>query len=178
MIEIHLNPPDSETKTLDGNTLVIDFARRLTANEIERSFFDEVMIADERKLVDQITTADNICIIGGDTLRLINTLRPIEGWIKALSGKSIYAWSAGISCLAILSWNIDYRRIVRGFGIIPCKTIVHYNDNHNRGLYALLAERPIHFPILTFYPWTYVTMLIADDDEFVSLDDDGDTIIS
>lgn len=99
------------------------------------------IIADPSKFVEQLQKCTVLALHGGDSPILINTLNSIPDWQKYLVNKTVFATSAGISALMKWSFNVDHNRIVKGLGILPFKSIVHYNDG-KRGLANILYLHP------------------------------------
>ncbi len=99
------------------------------------------IIADPSNFVEQLQKCTVLALHGGDTPTLINTLNTIEGWQEHLVNKKVFATSAGISALMKWSFNVDHMFILQGLGILPFKSIVHYNDGM-RGLANLLYLHP------------------------------------
>lgn len=93
-------------------------------------------IAEEDSFSSQIELADIIIFRGGDTYKLINSLKKNLQWINKLENKTVAATSAGVYALSelYLDKSQTFPSIKKGLGILPIKSIVHYQSNFYNGL--------------------------------------------
>lgn len=88
----------------------------------------DIRIALEESFAEDVAWADVIYLHGGDSLRLKEALIKHEGLSKMFSGKTIAGDSAGVNVLARFFYARKAERIEEGLGILPLKTVVHYQD--------------------------------------------------
>ena len=98
-------------------------------------------------LAEQIKWATSISLEPGMSPALINTMNRVEGWREHFVNKYVFAYSAGVSCLAMQSFNIDQFRIIQGLGYLPYQTIVHFQP-HMEWMVDKLKEVSPEIPIL------------------------------
>lgn len=91
----------------------------------------EFQIARVETFIKQIRWANTIYISGGRTDKLFKLLNQCEGWEKELSGKTLTGSSAGAMAIAKYDYNLDNLKLEDGFGLMPCKILVHYKSNYN-----------------------------------------------
>lgn len=110
--------------------LVCTFASPVRMKRWERKMYQwrtGKTVAVPEIFPQQLQEHNVLMLNGGDTPTLIDTLNRIKGWREHLHDKYIFAFSAGISALTCYSFNVDYQMILKGLGILPFKSIVHYN---------------------------------------------------
>lgn len=93
-----------------------------------------VAVATEANFVSHIRSCDVLYLHGGDTPTLINALKGLKGkWLEVLeditADKVVFAVSAGVGALAKYSYNVDYKKVLEGLGVLPIKTIVHFQTD-------------------------------------------------
>ncbi|MEK7179844.1 MAG: Type 1 glutamine amidotransferase-like domain-containing protein [Patescibacteria group bacterium] len=83
-------------------------------------------VADEKSFVEQVKTADIVYLHGGNTLKLLETLKKFENLEKLFEGKIVAGESAGAYVLSSFFYSKKVGGIFQGFGFVPIKTICHY----------------------------------------------------
>jgi len=94
-------------------------------------------VADEDNLIDQIKWANVLYFCGssggGATLRLLDTMRKFDNLKELFDDKTIAGESAGTNCLTVLCYSKS-GGIVNGLGLVPMKSIVHYEADDEKAL--------------------------------------------
>lgn len=85
-------------------------------------------LADESIFLKQIEENDLIYFGGGDPVDLKEILNKISGWQEKLKGKNIMGSSAGTDIFSKYSYDIEFFKPTQNYGLIPVKTIVHYDS--------------------------------------------------
>jgi peptidase E len=129
-------------KVRDGGTvLVVYFARpteewtellkqdaqSLTENANGKAI--RVVMASGEDFLDQIQEADAIYMRGGDTDKLIASLKQFPELSERLVGKTVAGSSAGAYAIARYYWSNTKQGIFEGFGWAPVKVICHFDGN-------------------------------------------------
>lgn len=76
----------------------------------------------------QVKEANVICVWGGHTVPLVESLRSFPDLLQMLDGKVYGGSSAGINVLAKYYYSQDLDAITEGLGLLPIKTFSHYNE--------------------------------------------------
>lgn len=160
----YLNAPMSVVMAslpLNPHVLVCDWAwDKLKPSPIRRirAWGKGRTLADVRRFTEQVRTHDLLILNGGDTPTLIDALIRNPEWIHHLEGKTVLAYSAGISAIARYSYNRDGHGILKGLGLIPYQTIVHmvWDNLKDCEAYEELEETRPHI----------VTCAISDDEYY------------
>jgi peptidase E len=87
-------------------------------------------IADESSLISQIQHADILYLMGGVSLKLLETLKPFDNLRQVLEGKIIVGESAGANVLSSYFYTPSADQVSPGLGFVPVKTIPHYVDEY------------------------------------------------
>jgi len=77
----------------------------------------KMILAAKEKFMEQVKTADMICIMGGDTEKLLNTLKQFPQFASELKGKIIVGSSAGAYILAECYHSSTRGGVHKGLGI-------------------------------------------------------------
>lgn len=83
-------------------------------------------LAAERDFENQIKDSNLLYFNGGDTAELMGRLGKVSEWLRVLEGKSVMGSSAGADILSTYNYDIEFFRCADGLGLVPVKTIVHY----------------------------------------------------
>lgn len=97
-------------------------------------------IADENIFLEQIIRSDIIYLRGGNTLKLINTLKKFKNLRQLFDGKLVIAESAGVYALSRYFYSKSLGNVFEGLGFIPIKVICHYNGNNHEKLENLPSD--------------------------------------
>lgn len=91
---------------------------------------NKYIIADDKTdvFIKQLKNADAILLRGGKTEKLIEALNKVDSLDKLIQNKIISGSSAGAYALSKYFYSNDKDKILSGLGILPIKTICHYND--------------------------------------------------
>lgn len=142
---VHIN-----TRVYGDRELYCDFASPQGLNQkpdvIQGKGF-QCRMAHPDFFIEQIEWCDVMYLNGGETILLLEALHRIEGWREALKNKTICAYSAGVSALAKYSYNVDHYVLVKGTGVLPFNTIVHYT-HAKQWMADILTRRFPEFPLL------------------------------
>ena len=99
--------------------------------QFERNKGDKTIsyqLADEESFVEQVKTSDAIYFHGGDTLKLLDTLKKFGDLKELFRGKIIAGESAGAYVLSKYFHSERAGGVFEGLGIVPVKTICHYTE--------------------------------------------------
>ncbi len=124
-----------------GNILVVGFAR--PDEEIPKRFEEEkarilqrvgdrkitVILASTNNLIDQAKQAHAIDIIGGETEKLMETLKRFPDFTEAIKGKTVGGSSAGAYILSRYYHSASSDTVYEGFGLVPVRVICHYGSD-------------------------------------------------
>jgi peptidase E len=96
------------------------------------NFGDDIryMAAKEKDFPEQIKQASVVYLHGGDDGLLIHKLRNYPEIAKHFKDKIVIGSSAGSICLGERSWSCDSRTVIRGLGLVPANTIVHFDSDY------------------------------------------------
>ena len=83
-------------------------------------------VADEKFFVEQIKVADVIYLHGGNTLKLLETLKKFPHLKELFTGKIIAGESAGAHALSSLFYSKNAGGVLQGLGFVPVQIICHY----------------------------------------------------
>jgi len=86
----------------------------------------EFEIADRNNFIEQIKNADVIYIRGGDTFKLLETLKLYPKFSEAIETKVVVGSSAGAYVLSKHFYSRTRERIINGLGILPIAIACHY----------------------------------------------------
>lgn len=134
-----------------GNTLLIPWASfdRYSAFSKYRMSLSNMQGAVHGRLVNQLNWAQSVFIGGGDTPRLVWMLNREEPeWREQIKTKTVVAQSAGISALMCYSFNYDHMCIIKGTGILPYNSIVHFTEAKLHGVKMLEHFAPEQHDII------------------------------
>ncbi len=85
-------------------------------------------VTSEETFEADCTWADAIYLHGGKTTKLMEALKKFPDMKKLLSNRTIAGDSAGANVLAEFFYSKNSKEIGEGFGILPIKIVVHYQD--------------------------------------------------
>ena len=147
MITFSLNRYINVGKT---RPLVCDFAswEAWSIPKMIRIWRQGGQLANPANFIKQLRACQVLILEGGDTPTLIRRLNHTPDWWKEMEGKTICAFSAGISALMARSFNVDHHQILDGLGILPYQSIVHYSPDMD-WMVDRLAE-DCRLPVLCF----------------------------
>ncbi len=123
-----------EVKKNAKQILCIYFARdkkewKKRFEEDKKKFnFDNLAMADEEDIENQIKMADTIFLSGGDTEILKKRLIKIR-FKDLIKGKTISGSSAGALVLCKYFYNNDNDKFLEGLGILNIKLFCHYSED-------------------------------------------------
>lgn len=83
-------------------------------------------IADELTFTKQVSESDIVFFHGGNTLKLLETLKKFKNLKKLLNGKIVAGESAGAYVLSSFFYSKTIGKSLKGIGLVPVKTICHY----------------------------------------------------
>lgn len=153
-------PLDAVPLKKDLRILECDFASPILRRSLRdrfRSWKSGRELADMNRFGQQVKDCDVLILHGGSTPHLIHRLTELDGWREHLNNKIIVAYSAGVSALTSYSFNRDHNVILRGLGILPFKSIVHYNP---------YKDWPLLMELAKFRPHEKLPLLTVSDDEY------------
>ena len=124
-----------------GKILVVYFSRQ--DNEYEKLFEQdkqnilnnangkklEIILASKVNFINQIRKSDAIYMRGGDTEKLLATLKEYPAFTEAIKNKVVAGSSAGAYVLAKYYYTHSKDMIREGLNVLPIKLICHYNDS-------------------------------------------------
>jgi peptidase E len=97
-------------------------------------------VAQENNVASQARNADIIYIHGGKTLKLLNTLLKESNLAEAFKGKVVTGESAGAYVLSTYFYSKTVGTVTKGLGLVPFKTICHFEGKNVEKLESLPAE--------------------------------------
>jgi peptidase E len=102
---------------------------------------NEVILASPEiaLLRSQINSSDIIFVCGGSELLLKRYLKSIKP--KLLDNKVIVGISAGVNIFSSYYYSNDRDRIEKGLGILPIKTMCHYNLSKKEKFKKLISHK-------------------------------------
>ncbi len=86
----------------------------------------KLTIALKDKLIAQIRDSDVIWIRGGDTFKLLKTLRQYPDFQEVIKGKVVVGSSAGACVMTKYFFSSDVNAVFEGLGILPIALKCHY----------------------------------------------------
>jgi len=91
-----------------------------------------LQVADEGSFVEQVKDADVIYLHGGNTLKLIETLKKFPRLRELVDGKVVAGESAGAYALSTLFYSkrASGDQASEGLGFVPVQTICHYSGEN------------------------------------------------
>ncbi|MCR4279696.1 MAG: Type 1 glutamine amidotransferase-like domain-containing protein [Candidatus Zambryskibacteria bacterium] len=107
-------------------------------------------VATEDKFIEEIRNSDVVYLHGGNTGKLLETLRKFPEFSKSIEGKIIGADSAGVNilCAAFFSLSLG---VGEGLGVLPIKVLCHYKEENKDKLNMISPElETVSLPELTF----------------------------
>ncbi|MEI6850750.1 MAG: Type 1 glutamine amidotransferase-like domain-containing protein [Candidatus Saccharibacteria bacterium] len=135
--------------TDDANILLVQFAAVPEKQDVYKtrhiSQFEDVsngrklnfQVAEVDKFIEQVKWANVLYLCGssggGATLRLLNTMRNFGNLKELFEGKTIAGESAGANTLTTFCYSKS-GGIVHGLGLVPVKSIVHYEQGDEKFL--------------------------------------------
>ncbi len=102
---------DKEQFTKNSGSKIIDFR-----------------VASQETFEADCAWADAIYLHGGKTVKLMEVLKQFPNIRQLLSNRIIAGDSAGVNVLAKCFYSKNSKEIGEGFGILPFKVVVHYED--------------------------------------------------
>lgn len=122
-----------------------------------------IVTATEDDFMNQIEKADSIYIRGGETDKLINTLKQYPDFKEVIKNKIISGSSAGAYVLSTYYASASKGGIHKGLGILPLRVICHYQSEIHKideskkheDPVALIEEYPkdLELIVLKDYEW-------------------------
>ncbi len=91
----------------------------------------EIQLASPNKFIEQVQWANAIYLRGGETAKLISTLKQSKGWSDVLKGKTLAGTSAGANAIAKYYYSLDKLTVGEGLGLLPIKVLIHYRSDYN-----------------------------------------------
>lgn len=111
-------------------------------------------VADEAIFSEQAQRADIVYLHGGNTLKLLNTLKKFSNTEELFKGKTIAADSAGVNAISEFSYSQSANAILEGIGLIPFKTICHYSEKYKDKIDELNKyDKNLEFLLLPEYQY-------------------------
>lgn len=89
----------------------------------------DVVLADKERFVEQIRSADAIYIRGGDTEKLLDTIKQYPTFVQSIQGKVISGSSAGAQLLSRYYSSSSEGGIHEGLGVLPIRIVCHYQSD-------------------------------------------------
>lgn len=86
------------------------------------------VLADKERFIEQLKQADAVYIRGGNTEKLLATLRSYPDLRPLVQGKTVAGSSAGAYALSKLSVSHDGKKLCEGLGILPLRVVCHYES--------------------------------------------------
>lgn len=134
-------------KKNEWEDVYIKYCKRYSRLSLEKEFI--LASQDINSLKLQISSSDIIFLCGGSELLIKKYLKGIKS--SLFNNKIIIGVSAGANILSSYYYSNDRNRIEKGLGILPIKTICHFNLSKNKKLKKLVSyknkQQKITFPI-------------------------------
>lgn len=86
-------------------------------------------LAKPENFAKQVENSNVIFFIGGNTEKLLETLKRDLSWIKFLDGKTLAGTSAGADAISKYYYDIEKFEVKEGLGLVPIKVIVHFKSS-------------------------------------------------
>jgi peptidase E len=117
-----------------------------------------VVLAKEEDFIEQVKQSSAIYIRGGDTAKLLSTLKKYPDFTEAIQGKTIAGSSAGAYVLSTFFFSNDRGRVFEGLGILPIRVLCHYQSTKHQtqgsGLESLEQyPQNLELIVLRDYEW-------------------------
>ena len=87
-----------------------------------------MVIAGKEKFTEQFQATDVVYIRGGDTKKLLETLKQFPRFVEGLDGKIIVGSSAGAYAFATCYHSGSRGGVHKGLGLLPIRIICHYQS--------------------------------------------------
>lgn len=84
--------------------------------------------ATKKGFLEQVKSADAIYIQGGDTDKLIRTLKEYPEFAGNIKDKTVAGSSAGAYVLSAYYYTNSQNKVLEGLGILPIRTVCHYQS--------------------------------------------------
>lgn len=120
LIVLFAKEPDRIPKNRDES--IAQFER----NKKEKNISYET--ASEDSFLQQLQWADVVYLHGGNTLKLLDTLKKFQDFQEISKGKTIAGESAGAYVLSTHFHSEKAGGMFEGLGLVPVSTICHYTD--------------------------------------------------
>ena len=108
----------------------------------------EVADPDPETFSRQAARADVLFVRGGDTLRLMEAIRPVTDFHRLLDGKTYAGSSAGAYLVSTYYYSNDRKRVEEGLGILPIKCFAHWDASQRSATDELTAYKE-SLPLVT-----------------------------
>lgn len=89
----------------------------------------KVVFATEDAFIEQIKRAKSIEITGGESDKLVETIRKYPEFIESLSGKTVGGSSAGACLFSSYYYYHSNNKVLEGLKVLPIKLHVHNNNS-------------------------------------------------
>ena len=86
------------------------------------------ILASKENFTDQVRAANAIFIRGGETSKLLETVKHFPTFASELDGKIVAGSSAGAYLLSRFYHSATYGGVHEGLGILPTRIICHYQS--------------------------------------------------
>ena len=159
-----------------GNILLVNFSRK--DDEMNKYFEEDknrilkeihnkkfiFSLASKENFMEQIKIANTIYMRGGNTEKLLDTLKQYHDFSKSLTGKVVSGDSAGAYVLAKY-YPVSNGKVNEGLGILPIRIICHYENprfEFKNDLLILMEQYPkdLELVILRDFEYRVFTVLI------------------
>ena len=87
-------------------------------------------VAKENIFTEQVKTAHIIYIHGGNTFKLLETMKKFPNLKKLFEDKTVAGESAGAYVLSTAFYSKNAGGMFRGLGLVPVQTICHYTGEN------------------------------------------------
>lgn len=88
-----------------------------------------IVCATKEDFIDQVKAADTLYIRGGNTKKVLRTLREYSSFTENLEGKTLAGSSAGAYVWSTYYHSATSGEISEGLGLLPIKIICHYGSS-------------------------------------------------
>jgi len=113
----------------------------------------QISSASKDNFIEQLKESDAILIEGGDARQLLETLKQYLDFKEVIEGKVIAGSSAGAYVLSKYFYSNTEDKIFEGFGILPIRTICHYNGEQE--LINRMDKYPKEFRLIVLKDYEY-----------------------
>ncbi|MDZ7798202.1 MAG: Type 1 glutamine amidotransferase-like domain-containing protein [Patescibacteria group bacterium] len=121
----------------------------------------ELDLASEKSSIlrQQIKKAEVVFIIGGLEMKCLKeNLKKIKDFKQLIKGKVVAGSSAGAYVLSQYYYTHGRARVEEGLGILPVKTIAHYEKEKDKGNLKKLSEKNGQLKIIKIPETQYVVI--------------------